>query len=70
MEEGEAMSEEKPKICPLLYIAVVSNSGYHPDVMTDLLECKQEKCAWWEEKQKRCAILDIPKALTDIWATS
>jgi hypothetical protein len=37
------MSEQKPKLCPLLCIAnaVANHSTTAP------AECQQEKCAWW-----------------------
>ena len=45
---GEVKKERK--ICPLL---ATSSSG-----LTDIT-CGEEKCAWWNEQLKQCAVLSF-----------
>lgn len=45
------MAEEK--ICPLLSIAE-----------KEWMICLEEKCAWWRESWRRCAITDIACSLS------
>ena len=42
------MSEQKDKDCPILLAL-----DRHP------LKCIKEDCAWWDSKNKRCAVLTI-----------
>ena len=57
--------EEPKKLCPLLFIAVVSRSDYHASVTEDLYQCKEKGCAWWE--YDKCIVRAICKHLQTIW---
>lgn len=46
------------KICPIMSQYVWIESGYVENGLHDV-ECKQEKCAWWDERSKKCAIVAI-----------
>jgi len=46
------MTQEK--ICPL------SNAGEGGAII-----CQREKCAWWIEDKKRCAIVELAEQLAD-----
>lgn len=46
------------KICPIMskYVwegAMNENSGLHD------VECFEERCAWWEEKAKKCVVQNL-----------
>lgn len=41
------------KLCPLLYAC--------PDA-----QCREERCAWWDEDSAACYFCTIAEALTDI----
>ncbi len=38
---------EKDKLCPM---------SFNSPEQIDILSCKEEKCAWWNDKYKICAI--------------
>jgi len=46
------MAEDERKICPLLSIA--------EDIFGN---CEKEKCAWWIEREGKCAITCIARKL-------
>ena len=51
------MTKDK-KICPLTY---TSGKGAYDQEVSDFDYCVEEKCAWWNELSKNCAILVIAK---------
>ena len=52
------MAEDKRKICPLTY---TSGKGAYDQEVSDFDYCVEEKCAWWNDLSKNCAILVIAK---------
>ena len=65
------LAEEKNEIkdtlthCPLLIVAVMIGNK-----VTTSPVCRKEKCAWWDDDEKTCAVTTIPKRLLSIWATT
>jgi len=43
------------KICPILSRYVWEGAG-HADTGLHDVECRDEKCAWWDDERGKCAI--------------
>ena len=50
------MHEEPRKICPLLGSGPV-------EINTD---CKEDRCAWWDDAEQRCVLHVVRKTLDNI----
>jgi len=48
------------KVCPLMFSAKYDERIY------DKRACIEEKCAFWVESQKACAIVLIPQVINEI----
>lgn len=46
--------------CPLLLFEQYTTFD---KIGTNVADCLQEKCAWWDENGSRCAILEISREL-------
>jgi len=53
------------KICPMLSKYIWENVSDADKGLHDV-ECKEEKCAWWDLEKKRCAINVIAQSLIEI----
>lgn len=53
-------------ICPLKFNSNTLNVDGVKSTYRDACKCEEKECAWWAEKDKQCAILEISDSLYGI----